>query len=451
MFYTVDSQKFAKRIYESVTSLPIIDFHNHLNVEDIAKNRKYDNITQMWLSCDPYKHRIMRILGVPEKLITGDSDDEEKFRAFCSVFPDAVGTPVYDFALLELKKIFSCDIIPSEETCDMLWKLTNEYLSENGVASILEKFNIEYSSPCASITDDLSLFGKNGLYPSLRADNLILPQKNLIEQLEERTHTKISSLAAYLGVLDRLISDFHAVGCLFADHAIDSDTPYISVGKTSTEDVEKLYVSQINGKLLSKTDKSVLSSYILFRLGEIYAKYKMVMQLHIGAERYTSDRLRKLTGPAGGYATIGNSTDTDSLTSIISDLENGEYGLPRIILYNLNPADNAKIATLSGSYCIDGVRGSVVAGAAWWWNDHRYGITEVLENVMAYSALSVFPGMVTDSRSVASFVRHDCFRRVLSEFLAEKSASGNLPKSEEALKSLARKMCYENAKSYIIR
>lgn len=446
----VDAKKTEQYLYRSVQKLPIIDFHNHLNVAELYADKKYPNITQMWISSDPYKHRIMRILGVPEHLITGDADDEEKFMAFCRVFPMAAGTPVYDWAREELKTLFGTELLPSEENEKKLWKLTGDFLSENGAASIISRFSVEYAAPCASLTDDLSLFGKNGIYPSLRGDNLLAPTAELVGALSGQTGMPIKGLTDYLVAIDRRLADFQNAGCFFADHAVDSEITLVAPqGEASAADAARLFDETIKGKKLDASEKNRLFSYLLFRLAGFYSKYGMALQLHIGAERYTSARLRRLTGPAGGYAGCGGTTEIGALTAFLAAIEDGEYGLPRVILYNLNPADNAAFSILSGSYSIDGCCGGVVNGAAWWWNDHRYGIRSVLENTMAYSVLSVFPGMVTDSRSVASFVRHDYFRKILCAFLAEKAAEGALPEDLSLLEAIAKKMCYENAKDYI--
>ncbi len=446
-----DIRKTEETLYRSVRNLPIIDFHNHLNVQDLYTDRKYRNITEMWIASDPYKHRVMRILGVPERLISGDADDEEKFHAFCRAFPMSAGTPVYDWAKTELKSIFETDLLPSPENEKELWKLTGDYLSQHGAATILSQFHVEYAAPCASLTDDLSVFGKNGIYPSLRGDNLLTPNATMTEALGKETNLPIHSLSDYLAAVACRLTAFKKANCFFADHAVDSGSRLIAPhGEESFADAASLFDARMQGKPLDANEKDRLSSYLLFRLAGLYAKNGMALQLHIGAERETSARLRRITGPAGGYAGSGAPTDIRALATFLAAVEDGEYGLPRIILYNLNPADNAAFSTLSGSYSIDGCRGSVVNGAAWWWNDHRYGIRNVLENTMAYSVLSVFPGMVTDSRSVASFVRHDYFRRILCGFLAEKAAEGALPTDLSLLETIAEKLCYGNAKDYII-
>ena len=202
----------------------------------------------------------------------------------------------------------------------------------------------------------------------------------------------------------------------------------------------------VNKTVITEEDKKHLSSYILKKLGVLYEKHKFVIQLHIGAQRKTSSKLASLVGPAGGYAAIGNSVDVLSLTTFLDEIEKEANSLPKILLFTLNPSDNAAIAALCGSYSKDGEEGNISQGPAWWWCDHYRGICDMLENFMSHSVLSTFTGMTTDSRSVFSFVRHDYFRRVLCEWISEMENKGRLPYDYNLLSDLVIRMCYKNAK-----
>ena len=234
-------------------------------------------------------------------------------------------------------------------------------------------------------------------------------------------------------------------GCIFSDHALDNGFVFYN----DDEENEKRFEKILDGKALNEEDEKKLFSNILEFLCSEYAGIGFTVQLHIGAERYTSSRLRTLAGKAGGFAAIGNSVDVSSLTKMLDTFEKGEHGLPKMVLFTLNPADNAMVSVLAGSYSKDGVPGLISQGPAWWWCDHKHGICDALENISSFGLLSNFVGMTTDSRSFLSFVRHDYFRRILCQWLGEKYDFGELCCSYDSLEVLAKDMCYENAKRII--
>lgn len=417
----------AQELYENYTkALPIIDYHNHLSAKDIAKNKGFESLYALWIGPDPYKHRAMRMCGISEKYITGNAPEGEKFAAWCEIFPKLAGSPLYQWSLMELQDIFEIQEIPSRETCKTILNHANRHLSCNTVSakSILKKYQVEYLSPCASFLDDLTVYQSNPIvHPSLRGDDILHPDKTFIRQLQELTNIHITGLDTYLQALEIRLKAFAAAGCRFADHSLDDGFSY-------------------------QEEDHQLS--ILKYMGSLYAKYSMTLQLHMGARRCTSTRLRQCAGPAGGYAAIGNGINIASLTKFLDDLEQSAKRLPRIILFALNPADHGMISALSGSYSRDNVAGLITLGPAWWWCDHSYGIRSVLESTAAYGLLSNFPGMVTDSRSFLSFVRHDYFRRILCNWLAERITAQDFPKSSETCRQLLYDMCYGNAKQMTV-
>ncbi len=438
------SAPLAKRLYEHVASLPILDYHNHLCVADLFHDRTYATITEMWIATDPYKHRAMRILGVPEQKITQSQSAYETFSAFCGIFPMLAGNPIYDWAAMELQTLFGTSLLPSPATCDKLWELTNTAL-QNGLSAkkLLGKFRVEYNAPCATLTDDLSCFSKaDGLCPSLRGDTIVFPDRAFLQTLEHLQQCPVASLDDYFTAIAHRMDAFAEAGCVFADHAWDDTFCYFQEDGKNDARFQRLYA----GELLSGNDRMALASCILRFLAGIYAKRRMVLQLHIGAMRQTSARLRQIAGVAGGFAGIGSPADVRAIRTFLNDVESASSGLPRVILFPLNPTDTADLAILSGSFCRDGEIGTITLGPAWWWCDHANGIRRVLTDTMTYSVLSVFPGMVTDSRSIASFVRHDYFRRILCAFLAREVADGTLPNDETLLCEIAYAICYGNAK-----
>lgn len=434
----------AQALYHSVVrDLPIIDYHNHLSVSDIAQNKYFENITSLWITPDPYKHRAMRILGIPEQKITGNATDFEKFEAWYSCLPKLIGNALYDWSLMEFETVFQIDLSAFDRTAKEIWEDANQALKSLSALDILGKFNIAYCAPCATLCDDLGIFEAldNRFAPSLRADDLLSPTISLLEKLQVLTETNISDLSTFLLAVEKRLTDFAAVRCRYTDHALDNGFVYIpDDGNNDTR-----FACILQGKELSALDRQALASHLLVKLASLYAKHGLNMQLHIGAQRTTSSRLRKLAGAAGGFAAIGNSANIASLTSLLDAIEQEPHGLPKTLLFSLNPADNALLSTLSGSYSKDGIPAIVSQGPAWWWCDHRQGMREMLDHLSVYGILSSFVGMTTDSRSLLSFVRHDYFRRILCDWMGAQAESvwkiGNI----KHLENTVRKVCYENA------
>ena len=429
----------AVQLYDAVKMLPLIDWHNHLSVKDLVCNRHFSNLTELWVESDPYKHRAMRICGIPEKYITGTSSPFEKFQAWSRTLPQLPGNPLYDWSRLELQRVFGIDEQLTPANAETIWSQANERLKDPELSAqgLLKKFGVEYAAPCATLSDDLSGFANlEGVVPSLRGDDLFALTDPIFAQSQSLENFR-ENLKAGLGKL-------HAAGCRFADHALDAGFTYVADdGKNANRFI------QFKNKTLPENERNALACEVLRILCGFYAELGWTLQLHIGALRRTSSRLRAVAGPAGGYAGIGHSCDIRSLAGLLDDAEGNSSGLPRVILYTLNPSDNAMFAVLSGSFPGDGERGKVTLGPAWWFCDHILGMKDCFENVATYGILSVFPGMTTDSRSLLSFVRHEYFRRVFCAWLAEKAARDEMPSDFDTLKELAEKVCYYNAKTII--
>lgn len=437
--------KTAERLYEYVKMLPIIDYHNHLSVTDICEDKRYYDIYELWIKPDPYKHRAMRMCGVDEKYITGDEDNQVKFRKWCETVPKLIGNPLYLWTKMELDTVFGITEMPNSENGDEIYAACNKYLKNNVVSarSLLKDFRVEYASPCVSLADDIKLFENDKMFsPSLRGDDITMLTDTFIKKLENITGNKITDLRCFEKTVEQRLKEFLECGCIFADHALDNGFKfYKNDGNNAAR-----FLAVLKGEALKLEDKERLFSYMLEFLGEQYAKYGFVLQLHIGSMRYTSSVLREKAGAAGGFAAIGNSVDIKSLTAFLDTLDQKSTRLPKTILFTLNPADNAMFSVLSGSYSKDGTKGLITQGPAWWWCDHKQGIWEMLENNASFGLLTNFVGMTTDSRSFLSFVRHDYFRRILCDFLGKKFEKNDFGCSYEDLKNIALHMCYINAK-----
>ncbi len=439
----------SKRLYhQHAETLPVIDYHNHLNMKELAEGKSYDNLARLWLLGDPYKHRAMRICGIDEAYITGNASDHDKFAKWMSVLPRLVGNPLYDWSILEMKRIFHIELDPGETDAEWLWEQTGKLLSRPEFSSraLLERFHVEYAAPCAAITDDISVFEKiSNIAPSLRGDSIIEAAGETAQKLEQTVQTPIHTLQDYYGAIRLRLDAFGRAGCRFSDHSLDDGFLY----RREERHAEALFERSRKGQALRPEERQELSSELLRFLSAEYARRGWTMQLHIGAQRFTSSRLREIAGPAGGFAGIGNCCNVRSLTQMLDDFEKSPWGMPEVVLFTLNPADNAVMSTLGGSYSRGGTKGLVQQGPAWWWCDHLYGMREVFESLASFGVLSVFLGMTTDSRSILSFVRHEYFRRAFCGWLGEKAEKGDLDVKEELLIRLVKDVCYFNAKKRI--
>lgn len=411
----------AQRLYLAFAKdQPIIDFHNHLSVAEIAADRRFDNLTELWLAPDPYKHRLMRICGVPEYFITGDAGPYEKFERFCEIFPLLAGNPVYDWSRMELSRLFGIEELPSKQTARQIYDRAGEMLgsAEFSARGLLGRFNVAYQSPVASITDDLTLYDGKRVAPSLRGDNLLTPSEELVAQLSQMTGAAIADTESYIKAVSAMMDRFAAVGCRFADHALDAD--------------------------FFADDKDGRRTEMLTRLGVEYAKRKWTLLLHIGAKRKTSGRLARLAGPVGGYAAVGGGFDLSALCDLLGAMERGG-GLPDTVLFPLNMSDQAAMSVMQGSFSEDGTASKVQLGPAWWWCDHAMGIENALSSIASFGVLSQFIGMTTDSRSILSFVRHDYFRRLLCAWLDRQNTQAEWDLPWETQGEIIERICYRNA------
>lgn len=419
--------KTAQQLYvEYARELPIIDYHNHISVADIIANRKFENIHELWIESDPYKHRLMRICGVEEQYITGDASPFEKFEKFCEVFPYLAGNPVYDWSKMELSHIFGIEDIPCKHNAKYLYDRCGEMLkcSEFSNNAILARFHVEYQSPVASLLDDLSLFDGVTVAPSLRGDNLLSPSQELKTELKRITGIECIDGQSYIKAVGVMLDRFAAVGCRFADHALDAD--FISRDTDGTQ------------------------REMLKQFGIEYAKRGWTLLLHIGAKRQTSSRLRQIAGLAGGYAATGEGFPISALCDLLGEME-AEGGLPDTVIFPLNMSDQAPISVMQGSFSQDGVASKVQLGPAWWWCDHALGIRNTLSCIASFGVVSQFIGMTTDSRSILSFVRHDYFRRLLCSWFAEQNEVGEWGLPMEMQGEMIKRICYQNAKEKIRR
>jgi len=422
--YLLKTKQAEFLYFEYAKKLPIIDFHNHVPVADIASDKKYNDLYELWLASDPYKHRLMRICGIDEHFITGGASAYEKFEKYCEVFPYLAGNPVYDWSRMELSHIFGIEEFPTKENARYIYDKCGEMLasSEFSNNAILSRFGIAYQSPVATLLDDLSLFDGKTVAPSLRGDELLSPAPEFKARLESETGIEVTDTESYIKAVAVMLDRFSKKNCRFADHALD----------------DGFFECDTDGK----------KKEMLTRLGVEYAKRGWTLLLHIGAKRKTSTRLAHLAGPAGGYAAVGGNFNISAICDLLNDMEE-RGGLPDTVLFPLNMNDQAPIAVMQGSFSEGGTLSKVQLGPAWWWCDHALGIENTLNCISSFGVVSEFIGMTTDSRSILSFVRHDYFRRILCSWIDSRNTAGEWALPERLQGEIVRKICYENANKKI--
>ncbi len=446
----------ARKLYREVAAdLPVIDYHSHLQQGEIASRKTFRNIAELWLAGDHYKWRLMRTSGVSEDYCTGERSDEEKFRAFCKVLPLAIGNPIYHWSHLELRRIFGIDLIINEQNAGAIWEQANAKLATMDTWSLLEQAKVEIACTTDDPADDLLQHGeiaasalKTRVLPAYRPDKAMrINNPGFVEyvaHLAAVADMPIASFAEMVAALAARVEFFHARGGRISDHAIDIALP---VHAATAEQVEAMFARRLAGELLSDVEQSQYLRALLEAIGAVYAKYNWTMCLHIGAMRNNNRRMLDTLGPDTGFDSIGDMTTSNGLVGLLDALDVNDT-LPKTMLFNLNPAMNEVLSTMIGNFQDGSVAGKVQFGPAWWFNDHKTGNLAQLVAFGNHSVLGVFVGMVTDSRSFASYPRHDYFRRLVCRQLGEWVEAGEYPDDFEALSTIVRGICYENAKKF---
>ncbi|KAJ52600.1 glucuronate isomerase [Clostridium tetanomorphum] len=438
-------------------NMPIIDYHCHLNPQEIFENKKFKNITEAWLYADHYKWRAMRSNGIDEKFITGDASDYEKFMAWAKTMPMAIGNPLYHWTHLELQRYFGIYDVLSEKTAPTIWEKANKLLNGEGFGArdLINKSNVKILCTTDDPTDSLEYHIKLKedtefnvkVLPALRPDKGLQINADdftlWIEKLEKVYKKSIKSYDEFLKALESRVRFFHSVGCRISDHGFSSLT-YV---ETSKEEVEHIFTKALKGEKVTKKEESMYVIYTLQFLGRLYSELAWTMQLHIGALRNNNTKMFRQLGPDAGFDSINDEKVAYSLSRLLDSLE-AENSLPKTILYTLNPKDNYVLSTMLGNFQGAEVPGKIQFGSAWWFLDNKEGMIEQMKTVANTGLLSRFVGMLTDSRSFLSYTRHEYFRRILCNLIGEWVENGEVPDDMEFLGSAVEGICFNNAKNY---
>lgn len=449
------STQTAKNLYHNYAkNMPIIDYHCHLAPKDIAEDKKFENITQIWLGGDHYKWRLMRNCGVSEEYITGKASDKEKFLKWVHVLKQCVGNPLYHWSMLELARYFGWDEALTDANAEAAWNHCNAVIEKKGLSAqeIIESSNVQVICTTDNPEDDLKY------HKMIREDEklqtLVLPAfrpdkackingdgfRAYMEVLGERFDCEITSYRDLYKVLQESVEYFDEMGCRVSDHGLD----FIPCRQGSDKEVEEIFAKRIKGELLSEEEAEIYMTRFLADMAQEYKKRDWVMQLHYGAERNNNGPMYQKLGPDTGYDCISGRKAGECLAGFLGLLE-ARCTLPKMIVYSLEPSDNAMIDTVCGCFHETGIRGKIQHGSAWWFNDHFAGMQEHLADLASHSVLGNFIGMLTDSRSFLSYTRHEYFRRVLCNLLGQWVEQGYYPADMDVLGKMVCDISYYNA------
>ena len=442
----------AKHLYhELAASLPIIDYHCHLDPREIYEDRHFDNVTQLWLGGDHYKWRLMRSFGVDERSITGEATDREKFQAWAEALSLAAGNPLYHWSHLELKNYFGFDGHLTPENAEQVWQLCNKKLSqpEYSARNLILRSKVEAICTTDDPADSLEWHQKLRqtdfpvkVLPSFRPDKALGIEKQDYLAYLARLGSP-ASFAALTEALRARLDHFTALGCRVTDHGMD----HVPYAPAEPAEIERIYQKRLGGQMPTALEAEQFKTALLLALGRAYHAKGLVMQLHFGVIRDLSKRVFRLLGPDAGIDAIGDQAPITKLAAFLNALdETGE--LPKTILYSLNPNDNAAIETVMGAFQTGEARGKLQHGSAWWFNDHKNGMRAQLESLAAEGHLATFVGMLTDSRSFLSYARHEYFRRIVCNLIGTWVENGEYPNDETLLKQLVQGICHDNAAAY---
>ena len=443
--------EMAKHLYHEIAEdLPIIDYHCHLNPQEIYEDRQFENITQVWLGGDHYKWRLMRSAGVEEKFITGDASDREKFQKWAETIGLAVGNPLYHWSHLELRNYFGYDGILNGDTAEEVWQLCNEKLKVLSARKLIEGSNVKALCTTDDPADSLEWHKKIAedesfgvkVLPSYRPDKAMgIEKADYLDYLKRLG--EIGSFSQLVEVLKRRLAFFVSFGCRVSDHGMEA-VPY---APATADEVEAIFQKRRAGVLPTASEEKQFKTALLLELGREYHRLGVVMQLHFGVTRDNSRRVFRALGPDAGVDSIGDAPSIKELAAFLGALDDtGE--LPKTILYSLNPNDNAALVTVMGAFQTGEAVSKLQHGSAWWFNDHKAGMIEQLTTLAADGYLAGFVGMLTDSRSFLSYARHEYFRRILCELIGCWVENGEYPNDDKALRTIVEGVCVKNAERY---
>lgn len=442
--------------HEYAARQPILDYHCHLPVRDIAAGRRFENLFEIWLEGDHYKWRAMRTAGVPERYCTGDASPYEKFLAWARTVPQCLRNPLYHWTHLELRRYFGIAELLDPSTAPSVWERAGERLRDDSLtpAGILKSFDVRAlcttDDPAGTLDHHAAIRAHSGpkVYPTFRPDAALQVDAPAgfipwVERLGAAADVHITSLPSLLDALERRHAAFHAAGARLSDHGL----PYCYAAPCTDGEAGVIFERAMGGTAATAGEQERFASHLMRFFGHLDARRGWTKQLHLGARRNVNSRMAAVLGRDSGYDAIGDWPQVAALASYLDQLDS-EQALPRVVVYNNNPADNYAFATMIGAFQDGAAAGKVQLGSAWWFLDQKSGIESQLDALSNAGLLSAFVGMVTDSRSFMSLPRHEYFRRVLCNVLGAEMDRGELPDDLTLVGGMVEAICFGNASRY---
>lgn len=456
--FLLNSETARKLYHTYAEKLPIIDYHCHISPREICDDIHFNNITELWLGGDHYKWRLMRANGVPEKFITGDADPHDKFLMFAATLERCIGNPVHQWSHLELKRYFGYNGALNSDTAEDVWNLCNEKLALPGYSArgIMKQSGVSLICTTDDPIDTLEYHARIAadetfdirVLPAFRPDRAIDIEKadfpEYIGALGMAAGMEIKTAADVKAALSVRIGFFASRGCVLADHGLG----YVPYAPAQDDTVDSIFKKAMKGRPLTELEiEQYKTALLIFCAGE-YRRLGWVNQLHFGVKRENNRPAFAALGANAGFDCILTGNSSVKLTELLNTMTEGD-GLGKTILYSLNPNDNAIIDTVMACFQDDTCQGKLQHGAAWWFNDHKAGMEAQMKTLAAGGILGNFIGMLTDSRSFVSYTRHEYFRRILCNVLAEYVENGEYPDDMACLGRLAADISFNNIKRYL--
>jgi len=448
----------AKRLYhEHAAKMPIFDYHCHINPKDIADDRKFNTITEIWLAGDHYKWRAMRTNGIDEKYCTGDASDWEKFEKWAETVPQTLRNPLYHWTHLELKKFFGINEVLSSKNARVIYDVCNEKLHtpEYSCRNIIRMANVHTICTTDDPIDSLEYHQKIkadgfevAVLPAWRPDKSMMVDdpafyNSYINQLASVSEMEISSYGHLIIALNKRHNYFHLNGCRLSDHGLDT----AFAEDYTADEIDTIFTKVRTGYRLTLKEILKFKSCMLYEFGKMDHSSGWAQQFHIGALRNNNTRLFNQVGPDTGFDSIGDMPIAEPLSKFLNRLDT-ENKLCKTVLYNLNPRDNELYATMIGNFQDGSVPGKIQYGSGWWFLDQKDGMEKQINTLSNLGLLSRFVGMLTDSRSFLSYVRHEYFRRTLCNIIGNDVENGEIPNDMELLGKMVENISFNNAKNY---
>jgi glucuronate isomerase len=455
--FLLNSQTAQTLYHEFAAGMPIFDYHCHLPPQEIAADRSWDNLAEIWLGGDHYKWRAMRTNGIDEKLITGAASWEEKFQAWAQTMPYAMRNPLYHWSHLELQRCFGISKVLSPDTADEIYEACSAQLRtpEFSARSLMRRMNVKAvcttDDPADSLEHHLKIRDDGfevKVLPTFRPDKAMnlsdtRAWKSYIDQLERTSELTIVSLDVLMEAIHARHEFFHSVGCRLSDHGV----AYVPDADATPAELDAIFRKAMSGAEVSLEEREKFEARFLYEVGKMNHARGWVQQFHVGVFRNNNSRMFKQLGPDTGFDSVADHRQGPGLIRLLDRLDRSGQ-LAKTILYNINPGDNELLATMIGNFQGDGIPGKMQFGSGWWFLDQKDGMEKQMNALSALGLLSRFVGMLTDSRSFLSYPRHEYFRRILCNLIGRDVENGELPGDIEWLGQMVQDISFNNAEAY---